>query len=251
MRINLLQILSFLSKNLRPIRGVGTIQQIVEIVRDTIQHTTRSGLAIRDHDLRRLLLPVRLFTLRSVGDVGDDVHVFPALQFRHRQQLDVVLHGQRHVWHPAQSRLNVRAAQNLRRALRRRIVRDEDLPLRLPVFTEFTKAAALVAAVALVHAVQRGPRREHAVEHDRFLVLSRAGAVVLQIYVVRVIDPDLRQESAGDRDGGVRVRGRGLVHELAHVYAARCDPTCLQVRLTDAQRRRRRGSVVLHLGAAL
>ena len=232
---------------------MGTIQQIVEIMRDTIQHTTRGGLAICDHNLRRLLLPVRLFALRGVGDVGDDVHVFPALQFRRRQQLDVVLHGERHVRHPAQPRLNVGAAENLRRGLRRRVVRDEDLPLRLPVFTVLPEAgAALAAAVALAHAAQRRPRREHAVEHDRFLVLSRAGAVVLQIDVVRVIDADLRQESAGHGDGCLRVRGRGLVHELAHVYAARCDAASLQVRFPDAQqRRRRRGSVVLHLGAAL
>lgn len=190
-------------------------------MRDAVQHAAGHAVAGGHHDLRGLLLlAVGLLALARVGDVwhGAAHREISALQLR-VCQLDVVFHGQRDIRHRAQSRLHVGAAEDLgRRAVGRRHAarRQEHLAVTLPILGEVAAPAAAVGvaatteATALVDAIvdrvvdeamrttvcreraRRGGRVEH---RHRLLVLARTCAVVLEIDVVRMVHPDLRQKS--------------------------------------------------------
>lgn len=260
----LLDTYTFLARSSSSLFRVRAIKQIVQIVRDTIQHTAGRAVAATrcHHDLRGLLLAVGLLTLARIGDIRDDArHVLSVLQLRvrSRRQLDVALDGQRDVRHRAQSRrLHVSATENLGRGTFRGHARhrQEDLPVAASVLVE--EAATVVDAAGTVgHHVRdaartaRGEVRVDEHVRRRFLILARTRAVVLQIDVVRMVHPDLRQESAGHGNGdGFRVSGRRFgIHELAHIYAANGDASHLPVRNLADDRggcwRNRR--IILHL----
>lgn len=237
--------------------GVCAIKQIVEIVRDAVQHTAGRVVAAarRYHDLRRFLFAIRLLALARIGDVRHSAHhMLPVLRARSRRQLDVALHCQRDVRHCTQSRFHVGAAKDLGRGLGGHVRRYEDLAVAA-IFARHVAAESttLVTAVArrVVDTASATCRKCRVNEHWRFLIFAWTRTVILKIDIVRMINSDFRQESAGRGDGGLDVGGWGFGHKFAHIYATRSDTSYLPIWLVDDWRRRR-GScwVVLHFSVS-